>query len=69
MFRKPCQCPITASGLPQPVLKVLSGFDTDSPSPEIRIAVDMLCSTCGKPWESFAGLKYEPKKPKLIISP
>jgi hypothetical protein len=35
--------------------------------PESHITIDLLCKSCGKPWESFAGLAYLPKKPKSRI--
>ena len=61
---------MTASDLPKPSLKVLDGFDTDDESPEVKVVVELLCATCGEPWESFAGLMSAPKRPSpLIVSP
>jgi len=69
LFRQVCKCSLSVEDLPSPKLKVTSGFDTDDPTPEIHLSLDMICPKCSKPWESFAGLQYLPKKPKssLII--
>jgi len=69
LFRSSCKCPLTLQQLPTPRLKVTEGFDTDDSPAEVKLSVDLLCPTCGVPWEGFAGLKYEPKRPKLIIAP
>ena len=67
LFRKVCSCSLTATDLPSPSLKVTSGFDTDDETPEVKVTLELLCAKCHSPWESFAGLAYEPKRPKLII--
>jgi hypothetical protein len=69
LFKKTCPCPIDQNDLPKPSLHVLEGFDTDDEEPSLKLTVDIICPKCETPWESFAGLLAEPKRPRLVVTP
>lgn len=65
LFKPSCSCPLSPTTLPKPSFRITQDFDTDDAEPAIYASADLLCAACEKPWESFAGLAYLPKKPKL----
>jgi hypothetical protein len=67
LFKPSCACPLTTTSLPKPSLHVTKPFDTDKADEGLFFSVDMLCPTCGTPWESYAGINAPPKKPRLIV--
>jgi hypothetical protein len=68
LFKQLCSCKGDAA-LPRPALKVTDSVDMNDDSIEhsLHLSLDLICSLCSVPWESYAGFAAPPKKPRIIL--